>query len=209
VPESLPSGPHRSWLERLVEEAGRAAQAGNAQTARLIALHKHARATFAQGCPGVTFTIPSLRCFNIIPQSSLFQPGPRSALPATTGSTRTPSRTRHKSLESPVRLTAHAGFGGRPPGKGPGSPNMNTEPRQAAHPTPLCSPEGMKAWAARRLVRQPQYAEPDDMGAPLPHGSLITLRAESAICRSFYDWMSATVGCVGLAPLWAGRSNDV
>lgn len=38
VPESLPGGPHRSWLERLVEEAGRAAQAGNAQTARLIAL---------------------------------------------------------------------------------------------------------------------------------------------------------------------------
>jgi hypothetical protein len=70
VPESLPSGPHRSWLERLVEEAGWAAQAGNAQTARLIALHKHARAAFAQGCPGVTF---------IIPQSSLFQPGPRSA----------------------------------------------------------------------------------------------------------------------------------
>ena len=60
-----------------------------------------------------------------------------SALPAMTGSTRTPSRTRHESLESPVRLTAHAGFGGRPPGKGPGSPNMNTEPRQAAHPTLL------------------------------------------------------------------------
>ena len=34
-----------------------------------------------------------------------------------------------------MRLTAHAGFGGRPPGKGPGSPNMNTGPRQAAHPT--------------------------------------------------------------------------
>src|SRR5260370_2046210 len=30
-----------------------------------------------------------------------------------TTSTRTPSRTRHESLESPVRLTAHAGFGGR------------------------------------------------------------------------------------------------
>ena len=58
-----------------------------------------------------------------------------SAPPATTGSTRTPSRTRHKSLESPVRSTAHAGFGGRPPGKGPGSRNMNTGPRRAAHPT--------------------------------------------------------------------------
>ena len=34
-----------------------------------------------------------------------------------------------------MRLTAHAGFGGRPPGKGPGSPNMNTGPRRAAHPT--------------------------------------------------------------------------
>jgi hypothetical protein len=32
-----PGGPsRRSWLERLVEEAGRAVQAGNAQTARLI-----------------------------------------------------------------------------------------------------------------------------------------------------------------------------
>jgi hypothetical protein len=30
-----------------------------------------------------------------------------------TTSTRTPSRARHESLESPVRLTAHAGFGGR------------------------------------------------------------------------------------------------
>jgi hypothetical protein len=32
----------------------------------------------------------------------------------------------------------HAGFGGRPPGKGPGSPNMNTGPRWAAHPTHSC-----------------------------------------------------------------------
>ena len=39
--EPLPSGPReprRSWLERLVEEAGRAVQAGNAQTARLISV---------------------------------------------------------------------------------------------------------------------------------------------------------------------------
>ena len=38
-----------------------------------------------------------------------------------TTSTRTPSRTRRESLESPVRLTAPAGFGGRLPGP-PGSP---------------------------------------------------------------------------------------
>lgn len=38
MPESHPSPPRRSWLERLVEEAGRAVQAGNAQTARMIAL---------------------------------------------------------------------------------------------------------------------------------------------------------------------------
>src|SRR5262245_19516640 len=43
-----------------------------------------------------------------------------------TTSTRTPSRTRHKSPESPVRLTPHAGFGGKLPGKDPGSCNMNT-----------------------------------------------------------------------------------
>ncbi len=35
--QSLRSSPRRSWLERLVEEAGRAVQAGNAQTARRIA----------------------------------------------------------------------------------------------------------------------------------------------------------------------------
>ena len=34
-----------------------------------------------------------------------------------------------------MRLTAHAGFGGRPPGKGPGSPGVNAGPRWAAHPT--------------------------------------------------------------------------
>jgi len=37
MPDLVP-GPRRSWLERLVEEAGRAVQAGNAQTAPLIAL---------------------------------------------------------------------------------------------------------------------------------------------------------------------------
>ena len=45
--------------------------------------------------------------------------------------TRTPSRTRHKSLES--RCTkVHVRFGGRLPGKGPG---YATGPRRAAHPT--------------------------------------------------------------------------
>lgn len=42
-------GPRRNWLERLVEEAGRAVQAGNAQTARLIAL----LAVAAAGCSAV------------------------------------------------------------------------------------------------------------------------------------------------------------
>ena len=36
--ESRGDAPRRSWPERLVEEAGRAVRAGNAQTARLIAL---------------------------------------------------------------------------------------------------------------------------------------------------------------------------
>lgn len=45
--ESLPSGPRRSWLERLVEEVGRAVQAGNAETARLIALLAVAAAAVA------------------------------------------------------------------------------------------------------------------------------------------------------------------
>ena len=34
-----------------------------------------------------------------------------------------------------MRLTAHAGFGGRLHGKGPGSYIVNTGPRRAAHPT--------------------------------------------------------------------------
>ena len=58
-----------------------------------------------------------------------------SARPAMTGSTRTPSRTRHKSLESPVHRKVHAEFGGRLHGKGPSSCSMNTGPRRAAHPT--------------------------------------------------------------------------
>src|SRR5690348_11909564 len=51
-----------------------------------------------------------------------------------TGSTRAPSRTRHKSLESRMHENVHVRFGGRLPGKGPGSSSMNTGPRRAAHP---------------------------------------------------------------------------
>lgn len=39
--------PRRSWPERLVEEVGRAVQAGNAQTARLIAVLAVAAAAIA------------------------------------------------------------------------------------------------------------------------------------------------------------------
>jgi hypothetical protein len=46
VPET-DDGPRRSWPERLVEEVGRAVQAGNAQTARLIAVLAVAAAAFA------------------------------------------------------------------------------------------------------------------------------------------------------------------
>ena len=45
--ESRGSDPRRGWPERLVEEAGRAVQAGNAQTARLIALLAVAAAAVA------------------------------------------------------------------------------------------------------------------------------------------------------------------
>jgi hypothetical protein len=38
LPNLLPEKPRSGWLERLVEAVGRAAEAGNAQTARLIAL---------------------------------------------------------------------------------------------------------------------------------------------------------------------------
>ena len=56
-------------------------------------------------------------------------------------STRNPSRTRHKSLESLVRLTAHAGFGGRLSGKGPNYRDL------AGQPTLQLRPLGMPTWS--------------------------------------------------------------
>ena len=48
-----------------------------------------------------------------------------------TGSTQNQSRTRHKSLESPVRPKAHAGFGGR----------LHRKARiRTGYGTSLCSP---------------------------------------------------------------------
>src|SRR5260370_7260146 len=69
-----------------------------------------------------------------------------------TGSTRTPSRTRHKSLESRMHENVHVRFGGRPSGKGPGSSSMNTGPRRAAHPT--VRPETLAAANAPLVPRQ-------------------------------------------------------
>ena len=51
-----------------------------------------------------------------------------SAPPATTTSTQTPSRTRHKSLESPVHRKVPAGFGGRLRGKGPQQRDLAAQP---------------------------------------------------------------------------------
>ena len=56
-------------------------------------------------------------------------------------STRNPSRTRHKSLESLVRLTAHAGFGGRLSGKGPNYRGL------AGQPTLQLRPLGLPTWS--------------------------------------------------------------
>ena len=56
-------------------------------------------------------------------------------------STRNPSRTRHKSLESLVRLTAHAGFGGRLSGKGPNYRDL------AGQPTLQLRPLGLPSWS--------------------------------------------------------------
>ena len=59
-----------------------------------------------------------------------------SARRAMTTSTPTPSRTRHKSLESPVQRKPHAGFGGRLRGKGLGSRSCEpgTSPRSPPYP---------------------------------------------------------------------------
>ena len=58
-------------------------------------------------------------------------------------STRNPSRTRHKSLESLVRLTAHAGFGGRLSGKGPNYRDL------AGQPTLQLRPLGLPSWSGK------------------------------------------------------------
>lgn len=42
-----PDDPGRSWIARLIDEMGRAAQAGNAQTARMIVLLAVAAAAVA------------------------------------------------------------------------------------------------------------------------------------------------------------------
>ena len=63
-----------------------------------------------------------------------------SAPPATTTSTRTPSRTRHKSLESPVPGKRARWVRREAARKRPGSSTMNPGPRRAAHPTLRCSP---------------------------------------------------------------------
>ena len=82
-------------------------------------------------------------------------------------STRNPSRTRHKSLESLVRLTAHAGFGGRLSGKGPNYRDL------AGQPTLQLRPLGMPTWSDKlvgevvRLLLEAYY-EPQFSG--LSHG---------------------------------------
>ncbi len=78
-------------------------------------------------------------------------------------STRNPSRTRHKSLESLVRLTAHAGFGGRLSGKGPNYRDL------AGQPTLQTRPLGMPTWSDKlvgeviRLLLEAYY-EPQFSG---------------------------------------------
>jgi hypothetical protein len=46
--------PRHSWLERLVEEVGRAVQTGNAQTARWIAVLAVAAAALSTGTSAIT-----------------------------------------------------------------------------------------------------------------------------------------------------------
>ena len=84
----------------------------------------------------------------------------------------------------------HAGFGGRLPGKGPGSPNVNTGPRWVAHPTqpgreqdpghPPLGPAGERRTvpdADKRVVGQPDrgafralaHLRHRYLGPPEPH----------------------------------------
>ncbi len=106
-----------------------------------------------------------------------------------TTSTRPPSRTRHKSRESPVRLTSHAGFGGRLHGKGPYPHISDTGPRRAAHPTPgsRCHRAAVRATAP---VRHPQGKDRFDGRAEVithsPNSSQRKMAPNDAVAKTFF-----------------------
>src|SRR6516225_11673779 len=83
-------------------------------------------------------------------------------------STQPPSRTRHKSLESPVRSKAHAGFGGRLRGKGPGpgQARQGTSPRSRPYWVVL-EAAGLKVQlvSARAVKNAPGRAKTDKKDA--------------------------------------------
>src|SRR5690348_2399119 len=103
-----------------------------------------------------------------------------------TTSTRTPSRTRHKSPESPVRLTPHAGFGGKLPGKDPGSCNMNTGlAGQLTLPNDAFS---VAVAALRSPARRPVLAEDHAHQMPLiPYQGPVQQLTPAAAGPAFHD----------------------
>src|SRR5260370_28325321 len=103
-------------------------------------------------------------------------------------STRNPSRERHKSPESPVRLRVHAGFGGRLSGKGPNYRDL------AGQPTLQLRPLGMPSWSDKlvgeviRLLLEAYY-EPQFSGRS--HGFRRGRGCHTALSEVSETWTGA------------------
>ncbi len=104
-------------------------------------------------------------------------------------STRNPSRTRHKSLESLVRLTAHAGFGGRLSGKGPNYRDL------AGQPTLRKRPLGLPSWSDKLVgevvrILLEAYYEPRFSGRS--HGFRPGRGCHTALTEVAHTWKGTT-----------------
>jgi RNA-directed DNA polymerase len=109
-----------------------------------------------------------------------------------TSSTRNPSRTRHKSPESPVRLTVHAGFGGRLSGKGPDHRDLAGQPTLQLRKLGIPTLADRVVQGSLKLVLEPIF-EADFQ--PCSYGFRPCRRAQDAIAEIHhfathgYEWV--------------------
>ena len=134
-------------------------------------------------------------------------------------STRNPSRTRHKSLESLVRLTAHAGFGGRLSGKGPDYRDLAGQPTLQFRKLGIATLADRVVQASLKLVLEPIF-EADFQ--PCSFGFRPGRRAQDAIAEiqlfatKGYTWVLEAdiracfdeIGHVALMDRLRGRIKD-